>query len=60
MGVRDIATLRRASDLGLALQLTNIARGVIEDAKVGRLYQRQENHVIRKATIGADALSPGR
>jgi phytoene synthase len=38
MGVRDIATLRRASDLGLALQLTNIARDVIEDAKVGRLY----------------------
>jgi len=38
MGVHDIATLRRASDLGLALQLTNIARDVIEDAKVGRLY----------------------
>src|SRR5260370_31047192 len=38
MGVRDIATLRRASDLRLALQLTNIARDVIEDAKVGRLY----------------------
>ena len=38
MGVSDIATLRRASDLGLALQLTNIARDVIEDAKVGRVY----------------------
>lgn len=38
MGVRDIATLRRASDLGLAFQLTNIARDVIEDAKVGRVY----------------------
>jgi len=38
MGVRDIATLRRASDLGLALQLTNIARDVIEDARVGRVY----------------------
>jgi 15-cis-phytoene synthase len=38
MGVRDIGTLRRASDLGLALQLTNIARDVIEDAKVGRIY----------------------
>jgi phytoene synthase len=38
MGVQDIATLRRASDLGLALQLTNIARDVIEDAKVGRIY----------------------
>ena len=38
MGVRDIATLRRASDLGLALQLTNIGRDVIEDAKGGRVY----------------------
>lgn len=38
MGVRDPETLRRASDLGLALQLTNIARDVIEDAKGGRVY----------------------
>ena len=38
MGVRDTTTLRRASDLGLAFQLTNIARDVIEDAKVGRIY----------------------
>lgn len=38
MGVRDVATLRRASDLGVALQLTNIARDVIEDAKGGRVY----------------------
>lgn len=38
MGVRDLATLRRASDLGVALQLTNIARDVIEDAKGGRVY----------------------
>ena len=38
MGVRDVATLRRASDLGLAFQLTNIARDVVEDAKVGRVY----------------------
>jgi phytoene synthase len=38
MGVRDLATLRRAADLGLALQLTNIARDVVEDAKVGRVY----------------------
>ncbi len=38
MGVRDTATLRRACDLGLALQLTNIARDVIEDARGGRVY----------------------
>ena len=40
MGVapEDTATLRRAQDLGLAFQLTNIARDVIEDARNGRIY----------------------
>jgi len=38
MGVEDKKTLRRAADLGLALQLTNIARDVVEDARGGRVY----------------------
>ncbi len=38
MGVRDAETLRRAADLGLGLQLTNIARDVIDDAAGGRVY----------------------
>ncbi|HZZ37421.1 MAG TPA: phytoene/squalene synthase family protein, partial [Caulobacteraceae bacterium] len=40
MGVRpsDMTTLRRAQDLGLAFQLTNIARDVVEDAANGRVY----------------------
>lgn len=38
MGVRDAATLERAGDLGLAFQMTNIARDVIEDAGNGRVY----------------------
>ncbi|WP_206057172.1 phytoene/squalene synthase family protein [Nitratireductor sp. XY-223] len=38
MGVRDEAVLDRASDLGLAFQLTNIARDVIDDARAGRVY----------------------
>ncbi|WP_242076703.1 phytoene/squalene synthase family protein [Brevundimonas diminuta] len=38
MGVDDAPTLRRAQDLGLAFQLTNIARDVVEDAKGGRVY----------------------
>lgn len=38
MGVRDALTLARASDLGVAMQLTNIARDVGEDARAGRLY----------------------
>jgi phytoene synthase len=38
MGARDPKVLDRASDLGLAFQLTNIARDVIDDARVGRVY----------------------
>ncbi|MEL2239686.1 phytoene/squalene synthase family protein [Leclercia adecarboxylata] len=38
MGVRDEAVLDRACDLGLAFQLTNIARDIVDDARVGRCY----------------------
>lgn len=38
MGQRDPAIVARACDLGVAMQLTNIARDVGEDARAGRLY----------------------
>lgn len=38
MGVRDKHALARACDLGVAMQLTNIARDVGEDARMGRIY----------------------
>jgi phytoene synthase len=38
MGVRDRAALRRAADLGIAMQLTNICRDVAEDAARDRVY----------------------
>jgi 15-cis-phytoene synthase len=38
MGVRARDALNRASDLGIAFQLTNIARDVIADAEAGRVY----------------------
>ncbi|MCR9085253.1 MAG: phytoene/squalene synthase family protein [Rhodobacteraceae bacterium] len=38
MGVRDADALARACDLGVAMQLTNIARDVGEDAFHGRIY----------------------
>jgi 15-cis-phytoene synthase len=38
MGSNDRHVLARAADLGLAMQLTNIARDVGEDARNGRLY----------------------
>lgn len=38
MDRREPATLARACELGVAMQLTNIARDVGEDARAGRLY----------------------
>ena len=38
MGEREPDTIARACDLGVAMQLTNIARDVGEDARMGRLY----------------------
>lgn len=38
MRVRDPDAMARACDLGVAMQLTNIARDVGEDAREGRLY----------------------
>ena len=38
MRVRDADALARACDLGVAMQLTNIARDVGEDARMGRIY----------------------
>ena len=57
MGVRERQTLNRASDLGIAFQLTNISRDVVEDAKGGRCYLPRE--WLREAGIdGADLCDP--
>ncbi len=53
MGVRDHAALARACDLGAAMQLTNIARDIGEDAREGRLYLPLD--WLREAGIDADA-----
>jgi phytoene synthase len=54
MGVRDEAVLDRASDLGLAFQLTNIARDVIDDARIGRTYLPRD--LLRAE--GVEAIDP--
>lgn len=54
MGVRDDSVLDRASDLGLAFQLTNIARDVIDDARIGRVYLPQD----LLAAQGIDRIDP--
>jgi phytoene synthase len=38
MGIRTPVAAARASELGVAMQLTNIARDVGEDARAGRMY----------------------
>jgi phytoene synthase len=38
LGVRDVEALPFAIDLGIAMQLTNISRDVLEDAVIGRRY----------------------
>jgi phytoene synthase len=53
MGPRHATALARACELGVAMQLTNIARDVGEDARNGRLYLP---HVwMREAGIDPDA-----
>lgn len=53
MGVRGAPALARACDLGVAMQLTNIARDVGEDARAGRLY-------LPRAWMREEGLDPDR
>jgi phytoene synthase len=54
MDVRSPQALARACDLGVAMQLTNIARDVGEDARLGRVYLPRQ--WLREAGIDPDAL----
>ena len=53
MGVRSATALARACDLGVAMQFSNIARDVGEDARNGRVYLPLA--WLREAGIDADA-----
>lgn len=53
MGTRSQTALARACELGLAMQLTNIARDVGEDAKNNRLYLPRQ--WLREAGVDIDA-----
>jgi phytoene synthase len=63
MGVRAPEALARACDLGVAMQLTNIARDVGEDARNGRLYLPRdwlrEEGVDAGAFLAVPVFSPG-
>jgi phytoene synthase len=54
MGVRAPDVLARACDLGVAMQLTNIARDVGEDARAGRIYLPLE--WLREEVIDVEAF----
>lgn len=54
LGVREPQVLARAADMGAAMQLTNIARDVGEDARHGRLYLPQA--WLREAGVDPQAL----
>lgn len=65
MGVSDPPVLRRAQDLGLACQLTNICRDIAEDAANDRVYVPADllaraglgsTPADLKAAVGSDAL----
>jgi phytoene synthase len=53
MGARSPDLVARACDLGVAMQLTNIARDVGEDARAGRLYLPRA--WLREAGVDPDA-----
>jgi len=53
MGTHSAQALARACELGVAMQLTNIARDVGEDARNGRLYLPRQ--WLREVGVDADA-----
>jgi len=55
MGAREAKVLDRACDLGLAFQLTNIARDIVADAAVGRCYLPAQ--WLREAGIPLDEIA---
>lgn len=55
MGVRDTDTLNRAADLGIAFQLSNIARDVMADAAIGRVYLPEQ--WLADAGVAPDEIS---
>ncbi len=58
LGVRDPRALGRAVDLGIAMQLTNISRDVLEDAQASRVYLPADR--LRAAGVEPEQLIQGR
>ena len=56
LNVKNSRALKGAIDLGIAMQLTNIARDVIEDQKIGRKYIDQDFKNIQTTLKLADTF----
>ena len=54
LNVKDQNSMRAAIDLGIAMQLTNIARDVVEDSKINRSYIKNDFETIRDTLTLAD------
>jgi len=54
--VKDVYALKGAIDLGIAMQLTNIARDVVEDKKRNRSYVRHDLNSIKEIIKIADTF----
>ena len=48
LNVKDQNSMKAAIDLGIAMQLTNIARDVVEDSKINRYYIKNDFETISK------------
>lgn len=63
MGTQNMDTVARACELGVAMQLTNIARDVGHDASIGRLYLPRrwmiEAGVQPEAWLAQPSFTPG-
>jgi len=58
LGVQDPRALGRAVDLGIAMQLTNISRDVLEDAQASRVYLPADR--LRSVGVEPEYLIEGR
>ena len=61
LGCRNRHAFSFAVDMGMAMQLTNIARDVLEDAKMGRRYclQNGQKTLTRKIFVKPPAIRKG-
>lgn len=56
MGVTEPKIIDRAADLGIAFQLTNIARDVMDDLRIGRCYLPEDS--LRCVGLSRETLDP--